>query len=98
MVEKVVQRQLLQYLLSHNLIVIDQSAYRPMHNTQTATHKVVDSWIDNMCDGLVTGICLLDIRKCFDTIDHQLLKEKFGYYGISDIGYEWFSDYLDDRS
>ena len=69
--------------MTNDLIAIDQSAYRPLHNTQTALHRVVDSWIDNISDGLLTGICLLDIRKCFDTIDHKLLKEKLGYYVIT---------------
>ena len=45
-VEKVVQKNLLSYLLTKDLIAIDQSAYRPLHNTQTAFHRVVDSWID----------------------------------------------------
>ena len=96
--EKVVQRQLLDYLLSRDLIVIDQSAYRPMHNTQTALHRVVDSWIDNINDGLLTGVCLLDIRKCFDTINHNLLKEKLSYYGVTGTEHSWFADYLDNRS
>ena len=98
LVEKVVQRQLLYYLLSNDLISIDQSAYRPMHNTQTALHRVVDSWIDSVSDGLITGICLLDIQKCFDTISHDLLKQKLGYYGVIDVAFNWFSDYLNNRS
>ena len=53
----------------------------------------------NISDFLLTGICLLDIRKCFDTIDHKLLKEKLGYYVITGkyILYAWFSNYLDNR-
>ena len=96
--EKVVQKQLLHYLLSNELINIDQSAYRPMHNTQTALHRVVDSWIDNICDGLITAVCFLDIRKCFDTIDHNVLKQKLGYYGVKGVELDWFSDYLNNRS
>lgn len=97
-IEKVVQKQLLHYLLLNELIVLDQSAYRPMFNTQTALHRVVDSWIDNVCDGLLTGVCLLDIRKCFDTIDHNLLREKLAYYGVKGVELQWFSDYLSNRS
>jgi hypothetical protein len=41
---------------------------------------------------------MLDIRKCFDTIDHTLLKQKLGYYGVKDKELQWFSDYLNDRS
>ena len=97
-IEKVVQQQFLDYLLVNELITIDQSAYRPMHNTQTALHRVVEAWIDNVCDGLLTGVCLLDIRKCFDTIDHSLLKQKLAHFGVKGLEYEWFSDYLSDRS
>ena len=96
--EKVSQRQFLSYLLENDLIVVDQSAYRPSHNTQTALHRVVDSWIDNMSDGLLTGVCLLDISKCFDTINHELLIEKLSFYGVKDIELKWFSDYLANRS
>ena len=97
-VEKVVQKQLLWYLLSNDLIVNDQSAYRPMHNTQTALHRVVDSWIDNVNDSLLTGVCFLDIRKCFDTIDHDVLKEKLGFYGVKNSEYKWFCEYLNGRA
>lgn len=97
-IEKVVQKQFMHYLLSNELIAIDQSAYRPMYNTQTAIHRIIDTWIDNISDGLLTGVCLLDISKCFDTIDHNLLRIKLGYYGVKDIELNWFSDYLNNRS
>ena len=46
----------------------------------------------------MTGVCFLDIRKCFDSIDHELLKLKLSYYGIQQKELEWFSNYLNDRS
>ena len=79
--EKLIPKQLLSYLISNDLISVDQSAYRPLHNTQTALHRVIDTWIEGICDGLMTGVCFLDIRKCFDSIDHKLLKTKLSYYG-----------------
>ena len=38
------------------------------HNTQTALHRVVDDWLDNVSDGNLTGVFSFDITKCFDTI------------------------------
>jgi len=98
LVERVVQKQLLSYLISHDLINIDQSAYRPMHNTQTALHRVVDEWLENIEEGLLTGVCFLDIRKCFDTIDHNVLLWKMERYGIRGRELEWFKNYLSGRS
>ena len=46
----------------------------------------------------MTGVCFLDIRKCFDSIYHKLLKTKLSYYGIQENELKWFCNYLDDRS
>ena len=61
------------YLEVNNLIISDQSAYRNQHNTQTALHRVVDDWLDNVSDGNLTGVCSFDITKCFDTMNHAIL-------------------------
>ena len=96
--EKEVQKQLMTFLIENNFISIDQSAYRKFHNTQTSLHHVTDDWIDNMCDNLYTGICFLDIKKCFDTIDHNVLIEKTSYYGIIEKEQSWFQSYLENRA
>jgi hypothetical protein len=96
--EKVVQRQLVEYLMDHELICIDQSAYKRYHNTQTSLHRCTEDWIDNICDKTYTAICFLDIRKCFDTIDHTILLNKLARYGIDDTEALWFASYLKNRS
>ena len=42
--EKCVQKQLLKYLINHEFITPDQSAYLKGHSTQTALHTVIDDW------------------------------------------------------
>ena len=87
--EKEIATQTMKFLKQYNLITIDQSAFLEFHNTQTALHKVIDDWLENMSDGLFTGVCSLDIMKCFDTINHNILIKKLGYYGVQ--GIDWFS-------
>ena len=44
-------------------------------------------WLNNIADVLFTAVCSLDIRKCFDTINHNILcckMEKYGFL-INDI-------------
>jgi len=50
-----------------------------------------------MNESELIGICFLDIRKCFDTIDHKLILEKLSYYGLYNIEFKWFQNYLSDR-
>ena len=39
-----------------------------------------------------------DTKKCFDTIDHELLLLKLQKYGVDNSELLWFNDYLSDRS
>ena len=60
--EKLINIQLLDYLAGHDFISIDQSAYLKNQSTQTSLHRVIDDWLENMNEGLLTGACFLDIR------------------------------------
>ena len=95
--EKEIKLQVMGYLEVNNLITSDQSAYRNQHNTQTALHRVVDDWLDNVSDGHLTGVCSFDITKCFDTINHAILLKKMYFYGFNDHTSKWFQSYLNKR-
>jgi hypothetical protein len=96
--EKEVQKQLVKYLYEHDFISLSQSEYRKFHGTHTSVHRVIEDLLDNMSDKMFTGICLLDISKCFDTINHELLLKKLTYYGILNKQHNWFKSYLHERS
>ena len=95
--EKEIQTQFLEYLIDHDFICLDQSAYRKYHSTQTCLHNTVDEWLQNIDDLLVTSVCFLDISKCFDTIDHTILMSKLSNYGVGDYEAKWFQSYLNHR-
>ena len=59
------------------------------------TQRQCTYYIEN--DNQTTGVCLLDISKCFDTISHHILLQKLSMYGIKHTELEWFSAYLDKR-
>ena len=40
----------------------------------------------------------LDLRKAFDTVDHQVLQEKLKIYGLDNIALKWFQSYLTNRA
>jgi hypothetical protein len=44
--------------------------------------------------GLINGVLFLDLKKEFDTVDHQTLIKKLELYGIENSALAWFSSYL----
>ena len=49
-------------------------------------------------NGLFTGMILIDLKKAFDTIDHNILLEKLKAIGFCDDTVNWFHSYLTDRA
>ena len=95
--EKAVQTQLKNYLLEHDFITNIQSAYLANHSTQSSLHNVVCDILDGINDNNITGLCCLDLQKCFDTIDHSILLTKLEKYGIRGITLNWLKNYLSGR-
>ena len=66
--------------------------------TQHAILKLNDLIIKSL-ENKEFGIAVfIDLKKAFDTIDHEILLYKLSYYGIRGIPLEWFRSYLSDRS
>ena len=95
--ERIIQIQLMTYMDEHAFITIDQSAYLKKHSTQTSLHRLIDDILENRNNNEITGLCFLDIQKCFDTIDHTILLDKLSHYGIRTVELRWFQSYLTDR-
>ena len=49
-----------------------------------------DSWLVNMDARLVNGVVFLDLRKAFDSVDHEILIKKFKIYGVQNTALKWF--------
>ena len=97
--ERVVSKQLTDYMNVHNLHESLQSAYKQFHSTETALLKVHNDILWAMEKQGVTILVLLDLSSAFDTIDHDiLLKRLHDVIGIQDTLLNWFKSYLSDRS
>ena len=97
MIESFVSDQIIKYLDDYAFISIDQSAYLKIHSTQTSLHRVIDDWLEQIHNNSLTGACLLDISKCFGSINHEILLKKLEMYGITGNELDWFSSYLKNR-
>ena len=74
--EKQVHKQLIEYLETYAFITPYQSSYLKKHSTVTHLHRVVDDLCESIDDGYLSGVCFLDMEKCFDSINHKILPQK----------------------
>ncbi|KAJ4449364.1 hypothetical protein ANN_00762 [Periplaneta americana] len=95
--ERVVHKQLTEYLNEHCLLDDYQSGFRAGHNTTTALLKVIEDTREASDRGELTLLTLLDFSKAFDTVDTDLLLCKLKNYNLSNSAVAWFDSYLRER-
>jgi retron-type reverse transcriptase len=73
-----------------------QSGFRPNHSTLTDLLEATNSWCVNIDNSLLNGVVFIDLKKAFDTIDHNILLIKLKH-GVDDNALTWFHSYLTYR-
>ena len=96
--EKIIYDQLYAYLNNNNLLNNCQSGFRSLHSTLTALLEATNNWSLNIDNGLINGVIFIDLKKAFDTIDHNILLRKLSTYGFDENFLKWFEPYFDKRS
>ena len=96
--DKIAHNQLYLYFQNENILSPSQHGFRQGHSTVTALLEITDRLYHNIDIGELNGVIFLDLRKAFDTIDHQIMLKKLRCYGIAGTAHNWFSSYLSNRS
>ena len=92
--EKLIFDQLYDYLNRNQLIFLLQSAFRKLHSVLTCLLKSTNDWYLNIDKGRYTAAVFIDLKKAFDTVDHEILLNKLNYYGVRGKELSWFRSYL----
>ena len=95
--EKHIHDCLSDYLNEHNLLHKTQSGFRPRHSCETALTFMTDAWLNAIDNSKMVGVVLVDFKKAFDLVDHQILPSKLEFYGIKQETLMWFNTYLSQR-
>ena len=75
----------------------DQSGFLRLHSTLTCLLKNTDDWYSGLDLGRLVGLVFIDLKKAFDTVDHDILCEKLQIYGVQQRELFWFRSYLSNR-
>ena len=95
--EKLVFDQLYQHMKENGLFSSDQSGFLRLHSTLTCLLKNTDDWYSCLDLGRLVGLVFIDLKKAFDTVDHDILCEKLQIYGVQQRELSWFRSYLSNR-
>ena len=93
--ERLIHQQLYPYL--NKFLWKNQSGFRSHYSTETALLKATNNWLLNIDKGNYNLALFLDLKKAFDTVDHNTLLRKLEYYGIIHKELNWLTSYLSDR-
>jgi hypothetical protein len=74
-----------------------QYGFRKKLNTELALINFYQSLIEKLDKGQLGFGLFIDLKKAFDTVDHQILLRKLERYGVCGPVLEWFKDYLTGR-
>ena len=94
------KNQLLQHLESNNHLSTRQFGYRQHHSCEQFLQSILQEWRTNLDfpHPCYISALSLDVRKAFDSINHQILLNKLPKFNISQHAVKLLSSYLSGRS
>ncbi len=95
--EKIVSRRLLFFLEEHNILSKWQFGFRPGHSTVHPMTHFINHITEALNKKQHTIAIFCDLRKAFDSCNHEILLAKLYKYGIRGLELEWFKSYLIGR-
>lgn len=98
LMERLIQSRLRPAIISSPRFPRFQSAYRPLHSTETTMLKVTNDLLVSAGSGCATFLVTLDLTAAFDTVNHvKLLSRLRNEFGIAGPALDLLASYLSDR-
>ena len=96
--EKWVNKQLIKHLnLGDTPLHPMQFGFRANHSTETAICMFLETVKSLLDKNALVGAVFLDLKKAFDSVNHQVLLSRLTRFNFSKNTMKWFASYLSER-
>ena len=95
--EKLTYVRMMSFITRFSILSSCQFGFRSGRSTTQAISKLLSYILPAYHDKLYSACFFLDLKKAFDTIDHNLLMQKLQHYGFRGNCYEYLMSYYANR-
>lgn len=95
--EKLFNSRLDAFIEKHSLLNNSQYGFRANRSTAMALMESIEEITDAIDEYKYVAGIFIDLKKAFDTINHEILIDKLERYGIRGIVLQWVRSYLSNR-
>ena len=96
-IEKLMHKQLYAFLEVHDILFKNQFGFRKKCSTAHSLIEITEKIKESIDSGKFGCGIFIDLKKAFDTVNHEILLSKLEHYGIRGPILNWFRSYLTDR-
>jgi len=83
--QKLISIRILKFFDKHKIIYYRQFGFRKLHSTSHAISDIITQCYENLKKRKHSCLIILNIKKAFDTVNHNYLLQKMWHYGIRRI-------------
>ena len=95
--EKLMATRLNDFFELHSIICPNQFGFRAGFSTSHSLISITENIKKTIEEKKFGCGVFIDLKKAFDTVNHNILLQKLEHYGIRDIALSWFRSYLTNR-
>lgn len=95
--EKLIAKRIISYIQKYNILSQNQHGFRKNYSTATAVHSVTEVIYNALNNNKFALGIFLDIKKAFDSVNHEILLTKLERYGFRGPAIKFFRSYLTNR-
>ena len=87
----------MNFFETNSIFAPTQYGFRRNCSTSHAVLDVITTTYDNINERLYTALIMLDLKKAFDSVNHQIILKKLDKYGVRGIPHRLINSYLTNR-